>query len=80
MRSIRGNRISMIFQEPMTALNPVHTIGKQIREVLTQHNDLEPDVAWNRAVRCSIRWVFRHRNTRATEYPHQLSGGMRQQW
>ena len=47
MRSIRGNRISMIFQEPMTALNPVHTIGKQICEVLTQHNDLEPDVAWN---------------------------------
>ena len=43
MRTIRGNRISMIFQEPMTALNPVHRIGKQICEVLTQHNDLSPD-------------------------------------
>ena len=50
MRSIRGNRISMIFQEPMTALNPVHRIGKQICEVLTEHNALEPDDAWQKAI------------------------------
>ncbi len=45
MRTIRGNRISMVFQEPMTALNPVHRIGRQICEVLTQHNDYGPDEA-----------------------------------
>ena len=78
MRSIRGNRISMIFQEPMTALNPVHTIGKQICEVLTQHNDLEPDVAWNRAVEMLDKVGIPSPEIRATEYPHQLSGGMRQ--
>ena len=78
MRSIRGNRISMIFQEPMTALNPVHNIGKQICEVLTQHNDLEPDVAWNRAVEMLDKVGIPSPEIRATEYPHQLSGGMRQ--
>ncbi|SVE34664.1 uncharacterized protein METZ01_LOCUS487518, partial [marine metagenome] len=50
MRTVRGNRISMIFQEPMTALNPVHRIGKQICEVLTQHNDLSPEDAWQQAI------------------------------
>ena len=78
MRSIRGNRISMIFQDPMTALNPVHTIGKQICEVLIQHNDLEPDVAWNRAVEMLDKVGIPSPEIRATEYPHQLSGGMRQ--
>ena len=78
MRSIRGNRISMIFQEPMTALNPVHTIGKQICEVLTQHNELDPDVAWNRAVEMLDKVGIPSPEIRATEYPHQLSGGMRQ--
>jgi peptide/nickel transport system ATP-binding protein len=78
MRSIRGNRISMIFQEPMTALNPVHRIGKQICEVLTEHNDLEPDDAWQKAIEMLNRVGIPSPEIRATEYPHQLSGGMRQ--
>ena len=78
MRSIRGNRISMIFQEPMTALNPVHRIGKQICEVLTQHNDLSPDDAWQQAVEMLDKVGIASPEIRATEYPHQLSGGMRQ--
>ena len=53
--------VSDDFQEPMTALNPVHTIGKQICEVLTQHNELDPDVAWNGPWRCSTKWVYRLR-------------------
>ena len=78
MRSIRGNRISMIFQEPMTALNPVHRIGKQICEVLTEHNDLEPNDAWQKAIEMLNRVGIPSPEIRATEYPHQLSGGMRQ--
>ena len=78
MRTIRGNRISMIFQEPMTALNPVHRIGKQICEVLTQHNDLSPDDAWQKAVEMLDKVGIPSPEIRATEYPHQLSGGMRQ--
>mgnify|MGYP001981207711 FL=1 len=78
MRAIRGNRISMIFQEPMTALNPVHTIGKQICEVLTQHNDMEPDSAWSQAVEMLDKVGIPSPEIRVTEYPHQLSGGMRQ--
>ena len=78
MRSIRGNRISMIFQEPMTALNPVHRIGKQICEVLTEHNDLEPDDAWQKAIEMLDKVGIPSPEIRVTEYPHQLSGGMRQ--
>ena len=78
MRSIRGNRISMIFQEPMTALNPVHRIGKQICEVLTEHNDLEPDDAWQKAIEMLNKVGIPSPEIRVTEYPHQLSGGMRQ--
>jgi peptide/nickel transport system ATP-binding protein len=78
MRSIRGNRISMIFQEPMTALNPVHRIGKQICEGLTQHNELSPDEAWQKAVEMLEKVGIPSPEIRATEYPHQLSGGMRQ--
>jgi peptide/nickel transport system ATP-binding protein len=78
MRTIRGNRISMIFQEPMTALNPVHRIGKQICEVLTQHNELSPDEAWQKAVEMLEKVGIPSPEIRATEYPHQLSGGMRQ--
>jgi peptide/nickel transport system ATP-binding protein len=78
MRSIRGNRISMIFQEPMTALNPVHRIGKQICEVLTQHNEMSPDDAWQKAVEMLDKVGIPSPEIRATEYPHQLSGGMRQ--
>jgi len=78
MRDIRGNRISMIFQEPMTALNPVHRIGKQICEVLTEHNDLEPDEAWQKAIEILDQVGIPSPEIRVTEYPHQLSGGMRQ--
>ena len=78
MRSVRGNRISMIFQEPMTALNPVHRIGKQICEVLTQHNDLSPDDAWQQAIEMLDKVGIPSPEIRVTEYPHQLSGGMRQ--
>ena len=78
MRAIRGNRISMIFQEPMTALNPVHRIGKQICEVLTEHNDLEPDDAWQKAIDILDQVGIPSPEVRVTEYPHQLSGGMRQ--
>ena len=78
MRRIRGNAISMIFQEPMTALNPVQRIGKQICEVLTQHEELAPDDAWRRAVDMLAKVGIPSPEIRAMEYPHQLSGGMRQ--
>lgn len=78
MRTIRGNRISMIFQEPMTALNPVHPIGKQICEVLTQHHDMNPDIAWGKAIEMLEKVGIPSPEIRVTEYPHQLSGGMRQ--
>lgn len=78
MRRIRGNRISMIFQEPMTALNPVHRIGKQICEVLTEHNDLDPDDAWQKSIDILGQVGIPSPEIRVTEYPHQLSGGMRQ--
>jgi len=68
----------MIFQEPMTALNPVHRIGKQICEGLTQHNELSPDEAWQKAVEMLEKVGIPSPEIRATEYPHQLSGGMRQ--
>ena len=78
MRSIRGNRVSMIFQEPMTSLNPVHRIGKQICEVLTQHNDLELDTAWQKAIEILDKVGISSPEIRMSEYPHHLSGGMRQ--
>jgi oligopeptide/dipeptide ABC transporter ATP-binding protein len=78
MRSVRGNRISMIFQEPMTALNPVHNIGMQICEVLSQHNEIAPDAAWQKAVEILGKVGIPSPEIRVTEYPHQLSGGMRQ--
>jgi oligopeptide/dipeptide ABC transporter ATP-binding protein len=78
MRTIRGNRISMIFQEPMTALNPVHRIGKQISEVLLQHNDLSGVEAWEKSIEMLDKVGIPSPEIRVTEYPHQLSGGMRQ--
>lgn len=78
MRAVRGNRISMIFQEPMTALNPVQRIGKQICEVLTQHNEFGPDVAWAKALEMLDKVGIPSPEIRLMEYPHQLSGGMRQ--
>ena len=78
MRGIRGNRISMIFQEPMTSLNPVLTVGEQIAESLRIHQRLRPRAAWDRAVEMLSVVHIADPKQRAGEYPHQLSGGMRQ--
>src|SRR5947209_6170249 len=78
MRKVRGNEISMIFQEPMTSLNPVMTIGKQIAEALILHRDLNRKQALKRAVEMLDLVRIPEPHQRAKEYPHQLSGGMRQ--
>ncbi|MFT7688146.1 MAG: peptide/nickel transport system ATP-binding protein [Candidatus Azotimanducaceae bacterium] len=78
MQKIRGNQISMVFQEPMTALNPVHTIGKQLTEVLLLHKDISNQEAIRQAVEILDRVGIPSPDIRMTEYPHQLSGGMRQ--
>jgi len=78
MRQIRGNEISMIFQEPMTSLNPVLTIGKQIGETLQLHQGLSRNEAQARAVEMLTLVGIPEPARRVNEYPHQLSGGMRQ--
>jgi peptide/nickel transport system ATP-binding protein len=78
MRSVRGNEISMIFQEPMTSLNPVMTIGRQIGEALRLHRDLDRKSALKRAVEMLDLVRIPEPAQRSREYPHQLSGGMRQ--
>ena len=78
MRKIRGNRISMIFQEPMTSLNPVFTVGEQIREVFLTHESLSPKQAMDLTVEMLQKVQIPSPRKRAREYPHQLSGGMRQ--
>lgn len=78
MEKIRGARIGMVFQEPMTALNPVHTIGRQLTEALMIHKDITPDAAIREAVGLLDRVGIPSPDVRMTEYPHQLSGGMRQ--
>ena len=78
MRRVRGNTISMIFQEPMTSLNPVLTIGAQICEVLRYHRSLTAAEAQAEAVRILERVRIPAARERITEYPHRLSGGMRQ--
>ena len=78
MRSIRGNEIAMIFQEPMTALNPVYTIGDQIVEVIRLHQRLSKKKARDRAIDMLRAVGIPLPHQRVDEYPHQLSGGMRQ--
>jgi peptide/nickel transport system ATP-binding protein len=78
MRDIRGNEISMIFQEPMTSLNPVLTIGRQVSEALVLHKGLTQQQATERAVELLNRVNIPEAARRITQYPHELSGGMRQ--
>src|ERR1700751_2955631 len=78
MRDIRGNAISMIFQEPMTSLNPVLTIGYQIAEALRLHQELSKSAASEKAIEMLRLVKIPEPAQRAREYPHQLSGGMRQ--
>ncbi|OFZ18325.1 MAG: peptide ABC transporter ATP-binding protein [Bdellovibrionales bacterium GWB1_55_8] len=78
MRSIRGNEISMIFQEPMTSLNPVFTIGNQISEAIELHQDLPRKEVRNKAIEMLKLVGIPSPEKRIDDYPHQLSGGMRQ--
>src|SRR6187399_248629 len=78
MRAIRGNDISMIFQEPMTSLNPVLTVGRQIGETLRMHQGLDRQAAEARAIEMLTLVGIPEPARRVREYPHQLSGGMRQ--
>jgi len=78
MRSIRGARISMIFQEPMSALNPVHRVGKQLSEVYLEHMDITRQEAMSRSIELLGHVGIPSPEIRVSEYPHQLSGGMRQ--
>ena len=78
LESIRGNDISMIFQEPMTSLNPLYTVGKQISEALILHQGLSKREAMGQAVEMLRRVSIPEPEARVNNYPHQLSGGMRQ--
>lgn len=78
MRSIRGNKISMIFQEPMTSLNPVYTIGNQIAEVFQTHKKVSYKEAQNLSIEMLKQVRIPSPEKRIHDYPHQLSGGMRQ--
>ena len=78
MRKIRGNEVSMIFQDPMTSLNPVYTIGNQITEVIRLHTDLDKDAANKRAAELLELVGINEPQRRLKQYPHEFSGGMRQ--
>ena len=78
IRSIRGNKISMIFQEPMTSLNPAYTCGNQIVEVLKTHRDISSTDAKTKAIEILKSVGIPSPGRRFKEYPHQLSGGLRQ--
>jgi oligopeptide/dipeptide ABC transporter ATP-binding protein len=78
MEDIRGNEISMIFQEPMTSLNPLLTVGRQISEAIVLHQGLGPREAMDKAIEMLRRVSIPEPERRAHAYPHQLSGGMRQ--
>ncbi len=78
LRKVRGNEISMIFQDPMTSLNPVHTIGAQLREAVQLHNDATKAAASKRALEMLKAVGIPRAEQRLEDYPHQFSGGMRQ--
>ncbi len=78
MRRLRGSALAMVFQEPMTALNPVLTIGEQITEVLRVHRQLPHPEAWREAAHMLVRVGLSEPERRLAQYPHQLSGGLRQ--
>ena len=78
LRRVRGNDITMIFQEPMTSLNPLHTVERQIGEILELHQNLKGDAARRRIIDLLDKVGIRDPETRLLDYPHQLSGGQRQ--
>jgi peptide/nickel transport system ATP-binding protein len=78
LRAVRGDEISMIFQDPMTSLNPVHTIGRQLIEAILLHRDVTKRVARSRALELLKAVGIPRAETRIDDYPHQFSGGMRQ--
>ncbi|HEY0426616.1 MAG TPA: ABC transporter ATP-binding protein [Pyrinomonadaceae bacterium] len=78
IREIRGDDISMIFQDPMTSLNPVFTVGEQIAEALRLHRNMNKEQAWTAAVEAMHEVAIPDPKRRVKDYPHQLSGGMRQ--
>jgi oligopeptide/dipeptide ABC transporter ATP-binding protein len=78
MRHVRGNDIAMIFQEPMTSLNPVFTVGNQIAEAVMQHHDVKHRAAMDKAIDSLKAVGINNPERRVKQYPHELSGGMRQ--
>lgn len=78
LRGIRGNNIAMIFQEPMVSLNPLHTLEKQLYEVLSLHRGMRKEAARGEILDCLERTGIRNAAKRLNDFPHQLSGGERQ--